>query len=1305
MTVEHVYPAGPGSVPPGLTRSTQTYRLHAWLAMGGLALFVALYLGLTAWFTWTAYRLIVGMTHGGDAFLGLVAGAASAFLAIFMWKALFFVQHRHEIDDIEVTAEQQPRLFAFINRLADEAGAPRAHRVFLSPRVNAAVFYDLTVLNLLFPSRKNLEIGLALVNTLTLGELKAVLAHEFGHFAQRSMAVGRWVYVAQQIAAHIISKRDALDSFLRGLSRFDVRIAWVGWLLSLVIWSIRSMMETVFRVVLLAQRALGREMELQADLVAVSLTGSDALIHALHKLGAADDAWSRAVAFADAELRDKRRVTDLFAVQKHVTSKLREILDNPAYGEVDPLPAANREQHRVFKTSLGQPPRMWSTHPENSEREQNAKRTYIAAAIDERSAWELFDDVPALKQRMTAHVFRSATEAQPVTVEESLAKLDEKFNRAYYDRSYRGAYLGRSLTNHSQSTSDLYGVTLRDEHILAELDALYPDTLAKQLEQLRSLEEEHAALRALKDGFLTAPGGVIRHRGKELRRADLQQAIDETQEELEKVRTTVLAHDKRCRSAHLSAAKQLGNGWEEYLRGLVAVLHYAEHNDANLDDAYGAMRNVLSVVTADGRVSGKERQRLINACADVHNALRHIYDDEGKKIQLDRTLLRRLKVDNWQVALGEFRLPLADDQNLGDWIQAIDSWVGSANSALSALRQAALEQLLLVESQVARFVRTRMQPGAAPEPSVIPPQYPVFVPGSSERPRQKKLDLWDRFHVADGLVPTLARLAVACGIIAAVLSVGTTVGSTIVNIYNGLGRTVNVDVGDTSTRLAPFAHAKLSVSDEGHFAIKTTADGGQVIEQFEVDIPYGSHQSIYNIGGATMLVEWTATYGSVRAPRERVVGPARWTTSNADFIFEEPPNSISTSSHSQGGTRTVIAAFGHDSPSTLLQVAKDEVQIQKIIAMHALWDSSDARHTLEWLAAASRQSGFDEAIRARLVMYPGDVLTMRAEQDYSGEDQHAAVCERHRSMAAGQPENMDLQYLAARCLETEPQRNQAFADLYAKAPNHGWLASAVAYTYMDESRWQEAADTFKVALAKMSPSMREHVAIDTLRVRRMLSADGDVPAAEFKQRSSTLQYLDALESGKDLPPGNDEAYHHLSRGAPNRAAKEFKRAEQPDPRILRLAAASEGADREVIEAALALPTTEGLDDDTRLVSLALALRERRNPEPYIAAFRDSSTPGAQQALDFISLVRRGGSAAEADRLLEGVDYRLRPRAYAAALVLLGKRAPKEWRISATRMLFVFERPYFDPASTTVLPPTETVQSEPGVVRTPPRLAY
>jgi Zn-dependent protease with chaperone function len=291
---EDFYPPGPTAAPKDLARPTAAYKRHVRLALGALLTFVAVYLALTAWFVASTFRLAMAALRGGSgAFLGVVAAVPLAFLSVFMLKALFFRDKRDPTSDVEIRPEDEPRLFAFLHRIADDAGAPRPHRVFVSADVNAGVFYDLSVLNLIVPSRKNLVIGLGLVEVLTLGELKAVLAHEFGHFGQRAMAVGRWVYVAQRVAAHIVYKRDSLDDLLRGISTVDIRIAWVGWLMRLVVWALRAVLDTVFSLVVLAERALSREMERQADLVAVSLTGSDALVHALHKLGAADAAWAR----------------------------------------------------------------------------------------------------------------------------------------------------------------------------------------------------------------------------------------------------------------------------------------------------------------------------------------------------------------------------------------------------------------------------------------------------------------------------------------------------------------------------------------------------------------------------------------------------------------------------------------------------------------------------------------------------------------------------------------------------------------------------------------------------------------------------------------------------------------------------------------------------------------------------------------------------------------------------------------------------------------------------------------------------
>ncbi len=185
-----------------------------------------------------------------------------------------------------------------------------------------------------------------------------MLAHEFGHFRQGSMAIGRWIYIAQQIATHIIQERGALDKFLSGLSRFDLRIAWVGWILRIIVWSLRVIIDTAFSLVILAERSLSREMEFHADRVSVSLTGSDALIHALHQLHAADDAWDRALQIAGAELNEGKAIEDIFVIQKLVSMNIKRILDDETYDVPLPLPELKPEEHRIFKTETAHPPRM-----------------------------------------------------------------------------------------------------------------------------------------------------------------------------------------------------------------------------------------------------------------------------------------------------------------------------------------------------------------------------------------------------------------------------------------------------------------------------------------------------------------------------------------------------------------------------------------------------------------------------------------------------------------------------------------------------------------------------------------------------------------------------------------------------------------------------------------------------------------------------------------------------------------------------------------------------------------------------------
>ena len=763
---QFIYPQGPAEIPTGFSRTSKKYRTHAWLAVLGLAVFVLFYLSLATWFGWSAFHILSQAVAGTRGLLsGYLLGGCSAFLTIFMAKALFFVKAGGSSDDLEITQESEPALFGFLYQLADDAGAPRPHRVFLSNRVNACVFYDLSILNFFFRSKKNLEIGMPLVNMLTLGELKAVLAHEFGHFAQKSMSVGRWVYIAQQIAGHIVAKRDLLDKALNFISRTDFRIAWIGWAMRLIVWSIRSLMDSLFSLVVIAQRALSREMEFQADLVAVSLTGSDALIHALHKLHAADDAWSRALEFINSEISAGRSVENAFTIQLKVLDKVRTILDDQEYGCIPKLPTETAQMNRIFKDQMIQPPQMWATHPENRAREENAKKVYVAAPFCDESSWTLFADSQQLQKKLTSDMLAHVADklAEP---DAKLASLDSYYGARFLSPAYKGAFLGRTLTRHAEQFESLFN-SQEQKPPEQLLNNLYSDDFKATLTQLRDQQQLLQSLEALAEGFAKASGGVVQYNGKEYKRKQFKEVVELQRQVVKKSSIAVQNHDCLCRTAHLQAAKVLGEGWENYLKGLMAVLHYAEHTMADVADMRGLFYNVLNIALADGKVSSSELKKVIATGVSLNHTLDAVFS-HSSDVQLDKSLLKKLDVEQWSELLGEFSLPLPTKQNIGQWLEAVDSWIAATMSPLSRLRTAALEQLLTTEAYIAdKFNKGNCIPMTFGVSS-LPSTYQVLLTGQ-ERELQKRLGLWDRFQTADGILGTALRTVIAGGIIGSVL--------------------------------------------------------------------------------------------------------------------------------------------------------------------------------------------------------------------------------------------------------------------------------------------------------------------------------------------------------------------------------------------------------------------------------------------------------------------------------------------------------------------------------------------------------
>jgi len=198
------------------------------------------------------------------------------------------------------------------------------------------------------------------------------------------------------------------------------------------------------------------------------------------------------------------------------------------------------------------------------------------------------------------------------------------------------------------------------------------------------------------------------------------------------------------------------------------LLHYADHTEANLADAYAALNNVYQIVTVDRHVSRREHKRLLGSAKQLYTQLKSVYAS-SEQVNLGGAVEKEWGVSSWQEVIGELGLPYPTKKNLHEWMPAIDSWTVSALQQLSGLRVEALEQLLIAEKQLSESGNADEKLPSAPTSASVPTEYPTLLPGT-ERELQTKLGIWDAFKTADGFGPGLLRLLVSVGIVGGALS-------------------------------------------------------------------------------------------------------------------------------------------------------------------------------------------------------------------------------------------------------------------------------------------------------------------------------------------------------------------------------------------------------------------------------------------------------------------------------------------------------------------------------------------------------
>ncbi|ARV13383.1 hypothetical protein BTO09_13995 [Gilvibacter sp. SZ-19] len=1233
-------------------------------------LFIILYLGLTFWFGRLAYYSFLN----ADDLWSFVLAGGYAFICLFLVKSLFFLNKKVENPMQRfVTQEEEPVLFDYLYKLADEAKAPRPHKVFLTSRVNASVSYDLSLINLIIPSKKNLEIGLGLLNVLSLGEFKAVLAHEFGHFAQRSMLLGRYVYVAQQIAARIVGKRDAFDQLLNVISSIDIRVAWIGWILSILVWAVRSLIETCFSVVAIAERALSREMEFQADLVAVSLTGSDALIHALHRLQVADEAYNNALSFVNVQLGQKKTLANMYTIQSQYIKNMKQVLDDPLYGESPEVDTMDPANHRVFSSRAYNPPQMWATHPVDKDREDNAKRMYLASEIDNRKAEVLLSDPTAMEEEMTKRLIATANakDLEMLSEEETLAAYQkEYFAWTFLDPKYASNFMNRYSFLNFDTVDSIYESS--SVNINGLKGQLYTDALKSQLDQYQELQEEILALETSKHEVLTIEKRAIWHRGERIKRKDIDQILAKVQAEKQQLINSLKEHDKNCRLYYYEMANQLGGNWDKNLKALAHLIHYAEHAVADLNDSERKFNNTLSVALADGRVSSAEFSDILATANDYYKCFKAPYHD-STKIQLEPALLESIKADSYEALYEEFKLGWPDKQNMDSWINAASGWAAGARQNLQLLRNLALERLLDVEAMIEDAYWNKK---ALPEASLANKMidtYKVLTPGN-ERKIQRKLKLWDRFMLGEGLFGAASKFAASVVLIGGALFLGSSTTSTELLIYNGLGIPVVVEAAGQELMIGAHTYDAIEVSYNTEYQLIINDPRGLPIETYAAQIGAPGRSYVYNVAGAALLVEYPVYYGYEGDDEPEYIGNPRLIDIKVDYLLQEPPNSIELSSTSRGAKKSALAAYSDLDAYDLVNEIPDSLQVKEMIFAHARWDSPSDAQLLNWLNMSSNYDDAEAMLRARIANYGEDVPSLRAIMIQADDDEKEAFCTSINEKYEQDPEDPDYLYMHIRCIDDELEKNGRYTDAFEQNTDHSWLAYASAYVYGQTDRWEASINAFEVA--RQEQGLSSLIAEDATRVLRLLALDpGFNPMKYSDYSSSLLEYYRALESG-EIDGGDQNpnyAYYLIDRGDLEGAFEIAQNNESFGPYLKRLIAASDGASSSMKAAALALDGEEGMNPDTVWSAIGLAINEGQSYSEFLPTTERIGVE-TEEVQNFINAIVRKDYRAMNSIIADQEIYQ-KGYYYSLAISVLKDEVPAAWRQKANALLFASERPY------------------------------
>jgi Zn-dependent protease with chaperone function len=285
--------------------------------------------------------------------------------------AWFVFVVRNEDPGLRLDTAEHPRLRALLDDVAAAVRTRPVDEVFVTAGTELAVFERGGLrARLTGRGRRCLVLGVGVLDGFATGPLRAVLAHEYGHFANADTAGGD-VALAVRRSVGVL----ALSLVEGGVATW-YNPAW---------WFVRGFSKVFLRV----SHGASRLQEVLADRRAVETYGSDAFVEGLRHV------IERSVRF-----------------DHHVGATLKEVIDERRglanlYGYRPSAPPDASAVQRDIDEALSHAASPYDSHPVPAERFERARAqavTVAPTADAEEPAWSLLADREGLERRLTDRV-------------------------------------------------------------------------------------------------------------------------------------------------------------------------------------------------------------------------------------------------------------------------------------------------------------------------------------------------------------------------------------------------------------------------------------------------------------------------------------------------------------------------------------------------------------------------------------------------------------------------------------------------------------------------------------------------------------------------------------------------------------------------------------------------------------------------------------------------------------------------------------------------------------------------------------